>query len=456
MRTSDRRVTLFLSIIVLCTAATAQSNGSLNIADFGMQCGISNSANCSISAGVVNLPTQPGLLRLWDSSVQWSQIEQTKGTYTWGNLNSYLYGIASDPTAPAVIYTFGDVPCWDVSGSCTGSGTLPDDIGTGACGSGSCTFDSFVTALTNHCAPKTTKFPNGVCTKDVIKYYEMWNEFDNPNFWTGTTQQLFNMVSSAVGIIKTNITGAKILTPSVDASGESAMATWTNFEANSASPFSDYYNFHAYLNTDSPESVWSNVVQQTIVGGNGLLYPNYNTPSPWKPLPWLISETNFQAQLNSQGQLIGFACTFSQQDCIGQIVRWQILLNANGWSAPAGTAGSSNLSWYWWNATIGANAQYDTAYSLMEGYLANGSFTQSCSSSGSVSAATLTCPFKEGSGTTALWVWTNTEAGLTYTVPANFVDYRGITASGKTCVTPGTQITITVEPIMLEQASSCP
>lgn len=234
--------------------------------------------------------------------------------------------------------------------------------------------------------------------KDVIKYYEMWNEFDNSNFWGGTTQQLFNMVSVAVAKIKSNVTGAEILTPSVDASGESELAAWTQLEANSGTPFSNYYNFHAYLNTDSPEYVWDNVVQEDLSGGgHGLLYPNFNTASPWKALPWLNSETNFEAQVTN-GQLTGFTCTFSTADCIGQIVRWQILLNANGWSAPANTWGATNLSWYWWNATIGANTSYDTAYSLMEGYLKGGSFPQSCTASGSVSAATLVCPFDESSG----------------------------------------------------------
>lgn len=109
MRSNNLVLSLSIFAIMLCTeAATAQSNGTLSLADFGMQCGISNSANCSISNGEVPLPTQPGLLRLWDSSVQWSDIEQTQGTYTWGNLNAYLYGIESDPTSPAVIYTFGE------------------------------------------------------------------------------------------------------------------------------------------------------------------------------------------------------------------------------------------------------------------------------------------------------------------------------------------------------------
>jgi hypothetical protein len=458
-----------LLLFVCSGVALAQSNGALSLADFGMQCGTSTaqttSQNCQPVSNQITLPTEPGLLRLWDSQVQWSDINPVQnGAYIWTTLNQYLYAIASDPTSPAVIYTFGDVPCWDVAGSCTGSGTLPKDIGTGACGKGSCAFDSFVTALMNHCAPKTTQFPNGVCVKNVIRYFEMWNEFDNHNFWTGTVTQLYNMAASAAKVIATN--GLQppnqpiILTPSVTETGESSMLSWVQTEA-ANTIISNYYNFHAYLNTSSPESIWLNYVQQNLSpSGHGLLYPNYNGPSPWKPLPWLVSETNFDPQINGQGQLTGYSCVgFTSADCIGQMVRWQVLLNANGWSAPSGTVGASNVSWYWWKATIGdvgSGTQYATPYSYMQQYLNGGSFPQSCAISGSSSAATITCLFNEQGGTAAEWVWTNTESGLNYTVPSGYVDYRTITASGKTCVTANQLITITVEPILLEKGTSCP
>jgi hypothetical protein len=454
----------FLSLLLLAGACWGQSQSALTITDFGMQCGQDATANCKANGlGVITLPTEPGMLRLWDSEVEWSALNPSCSTppctnWNWTSLDEYLYAIASDPTSPAVIYTFGWVPCWDAS-SCSDATNHrtdepPSDLGTGGCGTGSCTFNSFVTALTTHCAPAKTGF-SSVCVKDVIKYYEMWNEADNSAvFWAGTVPQLYNMVKPAVGIIQTKVSGAVILTPSVDANGESWMASWIGEEV-SNTIISNRYNFHAYLETSSPEVRWQNVVAPGTSSSPGLLYPNYHT-SGWTALPWMVTETNFRdASYLSSAYTCDTTNFPNPQDCPGQIVRWQILLNANGWSAPASTYGATNVSWYNWNETIGdlgSGTIYATPYYYMLQYMKGGTFTSSCAATAG-SYDTFACPFTESGSTSALWVWTNSEAsGLTYTISAGvYADYKDLAGNTTAISNTATTVPISVEPILLEQ-----
>jgi hypothetical protein len=134
------------------------------------------------------------------------------------------------------------------------------------------------------------------------------------------------------------------------------------------------------------------------------------------------------------------------------MVRWDILLFANG--------GSTGLYWYYWNTNIGTQQPYATAYYYMMQYMVGGKFPTSgaCQSSGSPSV--YSCSFTEANNTKALWVWvacpndgnyTSCAAnGAPYTVPSGYVDYLDLTGN-KTNVSSGQGITVTVQPILLEQ-----
>src|ERR1700722_11040098 len=101
---------LFFSTLLLSTAGIAWGQTQIITAsDFGMQCGstsITSITNCAPVSGAITLPTQPGMLRLWDSGVSWADIQPTSATAApqWGTLNEYLQAIGTDPTHPSVIY----------------------------------------------------------------------------------------------------------------------------------------------------------------------------------------------------------------------------------------------------------------------------------------------------------------------------------------------------------------
>jgi hypothetical protein len=413
-KTRHQTTCLFLLTLLLSAGARAQS-GPITSAMFGMQCSVSN--DCA--NGLPTTQAQPGMLRLWDSRVAWSFLDTSDGNYNWVDLDTYLDDIAKQTPPKAVVYTFGWVPCWDAN-SCSGgvpggTNAPPKDLTS----TGSPSFNKFVKALTLHCSPEFH------CVKDYIKYYEMWNEANFQTFWIGGETPLYQMVAPAVAIIKTNVPGAQILTPSVTSCKQSSTCTdfqtwqtaWLKLE-NTKGIISNIYNFHTYLQNNRPEDRWPTVQQMLDVRP---------AKSYWTTIPWWNDETNFSPT---------FSCIFTSQDCTGQIVRWQLLHLANG---------GSNLNWYKWLSTMtNTNPPYEPAYYFMMQYLLGGNFTAACSASN----GTWTCPFNEtGNLKIALFVWA--PAGNTNYDASGWSDYRDL--SGVTTGITNPSITIGVEPLMLEK-----
>ena len=407
---------------------------------FGMQCGLSVGA-CGGPGSTILWPSsqaKPGFLRLHDSDTFWSQLEPSPNQYDWKALDIWLDTIAQhEPIDVSQVFMW--VPCWDAP-TCVappvaqpnGTNAFPNDLTA----SGSPTFNSFVTAFVQHCSPA------GNCTKDIIKYYEMWNEWNQPVHWTGTPLQLYRMLAPAVAIIRQNVPNAVILSPSTTA-GETTyvndLKTWLGNE-NQYGKISDWVAWHLYLGdvnnaaaTNTPEFQWQKYATNLIDAQQSV--------SGWADVAYANTETNFHGQKAD----VPYTCSaaqYSADDCTGQIVRWQLLHTSFG---------ASNVTWYKWNITIGSNPQYAQAYYSMMQYLEGGKFTANCSfTTDGGNNQIWSCPFTEASGTTALFVWTPTEGNtVAFSVPSGFTDYKDLT--GSTTTISGATINIGPEPIMFEQ-----
>jgi hypothetical protein len=416
---------------------------SITVSFFGFQCG-TGPTNCPNQSGT-KTPTwpssqaQPGLLRLWDSQVSWSYLNTGLGSYNWAQLDGYLDDIAQFKPA-SVNYVFGCVPSFATSGPLTtpgscgpnGSATPPTDLGS----NGSATFNQFVTDFVNHCSQNPPN-PGTHCVKDLITGYELWNEANvgtgQAIRWTGTQLQLYQMVKPAVAIIKAASPNATIFTPSITAGGASWMTFWIGTEVSNGA-ISDVYNIHQYLNNKLPEDVLN------VTATN--LAPNTSTFG-WTPKPWVMGETGYDDIILPYNCNAGNTNTpYTTNDCIGQMVRWNLLLFSEG---------GSGLYWYYWNTYIGSDSQYSTAYASMMQYLVGGKLGGPCAPLAGGPSTTWTCNFTEAGGTTALWVWTTSESGDTITVPSGYMDYRDLSGGPATTVSSGQSISITTMPIMLEQ-----
>ncbi|HTW58447.1 MAG TPA: hypothetical protein VMD99_09960 [Terriglobales bacterium] len=425
--------------------ATTGKSG-LRVSNFAFQCGIGDTQDCEGPGGnsIVwpSTQAQPGTLRLHDAGTHWSTIDEGNGVYNWTTLDQWLDLIAQHQPVK-VIQTFTWVPCYLVGAKqCLGPPTAPSGTNVppgDLTANGSPAFNAFVTAFVQHCSP------NGNCVSKLIKAYEMWNEWDINYHWTGTMEQVYQMIAPAVAIIRANVPNALILTPSATPDSDTAVGyqadfqNWLNYE-NEHGRISDWVDWHVYLSvnsttTNTPEVQWEKYSANYLA----ILA---STPG-WETTPWVDTETNFNGAPPPGLNYTCPAAQYTPDDCTGQIVRWQLLHASNG---------ARGLAWYKWNSTIGLNSQYETAYQYMMQYLNAGTFPSPCSVAATPGAPTWTCTFTESNGTKALWVWTPSESGMNYMVPSGYADYRDL-KGGKTNVSASQIITIGVEPIMLEAGS---
>lgn len=432
---------------VVATVASTPSNAvafkvvtmpttSIVHTNFGFQCGFDPS-DCGGPHGSIIWPqstAQPEFLRLHDVSTSWSDMSTGPGAYDWTALDTWLDVIAQHQPVN-VIEVFSWVPCWDAP-TCeapgiapTGTNSLPLDFSKA---NGSTAFNDFVTQFTQHCSTNGNCAgncpPDTTCkSTNLIRYYELWNEWNTTVRWSGTINELYEMLAPAVPIIRANVKNAVILTPSTTSGNNPVFLSWLNLETTNGR-LSDWVVWHDYLKGRTPEAEWSMF--------SSLYLSNLVSLSAWKSYPWADTETNFNVDT--------FACPdiFNAEDCTGQVVRWQLINSSNG---------AQSLNWYKWMETIEANSQYKTAYNSMAQFLMGGKFAGPCAATGSGASAPWTCSFTESSGVKALWVWTTSEAGASYTVPTGYVDYLDLTGGAKTTIDAGQAIPITTIPIILEQ-----
>ena len=419
---SDSTKASLVGAFTYTTAGTGGGGGGNGVSGlpaivFGFQCGTGVSTNCP-GWTWPKTTAQPGLIRLWDAQVEWSLLNPSVDNYEWKNLDNWLDLIAQHLPRD-VIYTFGWTPCWDAT-TCVSTGSIPN--GTAAPpkdlnANGSATFNAFVTALVNHCSAK------GNCVKDLIKYWEMWNEPNNAVRWSGTEMQLYQMVAAAVPIIRSNVSEAQILTPPA-AGGDSAwMQTWLSLE-NSNGRLSDIYSFHLYLLTGTPEDRFP-IIQKMV--------ETKNAAPGWALTPWWNTETNF---LNVP--YYSCATTYSANDCTGQVVRWQLLHSSNG---------AGNLSWYYFDTTIGQNAAYAAAYYQMMKWMVGSSFTGPCSVNGTLWSCQLT--LANGNAAQILWNTSSScsNSGCPENVSSTWTGYQDLSGADVTIV--NNTVPVGVMPIML-------
>lgn len=443
---------------VLTEAHVAAQSGVIQRSNFGLQCGIGSTANCQNpnSPPLMAWPNEArgGLLRLHDSNIFWSQLNPSNGTYYWTVLDQWLDLIAQHKPM-MVAYQFSWVPCWDgatCTGNAQGTGTtaVPKDLTS----SGSASFNSFVTTFVNHCSAA------GNCVKDLIQYYQMWNEWDLS--WAGTVTQLYQMIGPAVGIVRANVNGAVILMPSTTPAEPNFRCNFIaqlNLDA-TAGPggkrLSDWIDFHLYLtksttSTNTPEQQWINYVANGVNGYldiRGGAAVNGCSPGPtsaagWSSVPWVNSEFNFNSStalpyVCPNAAETGFG-QYTQADCGGQIVRSQVIHDSYG---------AAGLWWYNWRLTVGGKAAYDPIYNEAMAKLVGGRFSGRASYGTRGGIQTWTAPFVTAKNMTALFVWTPAGNGTSYTVPngyTTYVDSKGLSHA----VTEGQSIAIGVQPLML-------
>ncbi len=362
-------------------------------------------------------PTMPVAgIRLWDTFTNWSLLEPSRRVYDWPALDRWLDAAKAHDVD--VLYTFGGTPTWASSnptGKC--------DYNPGGCypPANMQDWDDFVRALALHAAGR-------------IKYWELWNEANQHEYWSGGIPALVTMAQHASSIIKSIDPSAKVFTPSGVGGALDTPTFLDNFLAAGGGQFVDGVAFHGYVNSipSSPEDVnyildaVKEVMAKRGLGGR----PLWDTESSWGPANHLPNE----------------------DDQVAFIARYYVLQ----WSK-----GVQRNYWYAWNdtnyGTLWDVARHKIrrpgiAFGELVSWLAGAEMTAPCVAAPN---STWTCGFTLDGGAQAEIIW-NSSVSSSSTVPfqpaPKYVQYRSL--DGSTLPISGGSIQIGNKPVLLITAAT--
>lgn len=143
-----------------------------------------------------------GAVRLWDVGVTWKAIETSPGIFNWTKFDSLVNAAVAE--GAAITYVLGQVPSFYALAP---TATPPLDK-----------WEAYVRAV-------ATRY------KGRISHYQIWNEANSTNFFTGTTADMARMTKVAALAINSTDPAALVVAPS----GPIRLAYMRNW-------YTDYYN----------------------------------------------------------------------------------------------------------------------------------------------------------------------------------------------------------------------
>ena len=147
--------------------------------------GVHDSSLGSLGNGVV------GSLRLWDTGTTWREIETSPNVYDFSRLDKIV--TAAQAKNVEVTLVLGMTPDFHSPG---GARAMPPDIST---------FTRYVQAVVSR-----YRSWNG---RRGIAAYQVWNEANVTNFWTGTPLQMAQLTKATWNAVKSIDKGALVVSP---------------------------------------------------------------------------------------------------------------------------------------------------------------------------------------------------------------------------------------------------
>ncbi len=192
-----------------------------------------NTFGLHVQYPVLDWPAQPvGYWRLWDTNVNWANVEPAPGVFNFALLD--LCVDLAQRHGTQIIYVLGNTPTWAAQD--------PTQVGNEATPGGVSPpahmqdWQNFVEAI-------ATRY------KGRIQAYEVWNEANLSEYWTGSMDQMLQLNKVAYQAIKRIDPNATVLAPSVV---EHRGLSWAKQYLSNGAAYTDAIPFHLY-DPDSPE-----------------------------------------------------------------------------------------------------------------------------------------------------------------------------------------------------------
>ena len=132
-------------------------------------------------------------LRLWDAGVSWRQLQPTNGPVNWAPLDAIVDRARANGYRD-LLYVFGSTPAW------AASRTSPKEV----YGPGSSSYPANDAYYLDYARQVAQRY------KGRINSYQIWNEADLPDFYSGSPEALGNLTAKTYKLIKSIDRSAKV------------------------------------------------------------------------------------------------------------------------------------------------------------------------------------------------------------------------------------------------------
>ena len=292
-----------------------------------------------------------GSWRLWDAYACWPDLEPQKGKWDFSYLDRFVSQAESHGVE--ILLPLGLSPAWASSRPAEKSGYGPGNIAE----------PRDISDWQDYVRRVATRY------KGRIHAYEIWNEPNLPDVFSGTPEQMLELARSAYRILKQVDQTIIVVSPS--ATGLYGIPWLENYLKMGGGAYADVIGFHFYVTPEAPEAMLEvlrrlrTVLQDSHVSGK----PVWNTEAGW-----LIENRHSEVR----PQKSSFSKVLTLEEASAYLAR-SYLLN---WAM-----GISRFYFYSWDSEVGGLTEADgrtlkppaTAYAEIENWLV-GACMRSCTS----------------------------------------------------------------------------
>lgn len=222
-------------------------------------------------------------VRLW-GAIYWAEINPAPGIYNWTRFDAIL--VAAERHHVDVVFNLAFTPRWAASvpdaapAFSPGASSAPADIKH---------WEDFITAALQRAAGR-------------IRYWEIWNEPEDPKYYSGDIATMVRLQRRAFEIIKASDPSLQVITPSFIGTAE-GFRWQSDFLAAGGGKYADIIGFHGYWDDPKPEALIPIIVRiKTLLAAHGLAdKPLWDTESGW---PASLNDQDLQSAFVARSYLL--------------------------------------------------------------------------------------------------------------------------------------------------------
>ncbi len=368
-----------------------------------------------------------GTWRLWDAYVSWPWLAPQKNTWDFTVLDQYV--ALAEQKHVEILLPLGLSPAWASARPAEPSAYSP----------GYAAEPASIDDWRDYVRTVATRY------KNRVRYYEIWNEPNLPQFFSGTSQQMLQLSCAAYTVLKQVDPAVQVVSPSATAApGVQWLAAY--LQAGGAS-CADIIGFHFYVSPQAPEAMVRLIfqVRDTMANRGAANKPLWNTETGW------LIQNSVAAVLPQPNS--SFSVVLTPSDASAYVARSYIL----NWAA-----GVSRFYWYSWDSSTEGLTEPDgktlkpaaSAYLQVERWLV-GWVMKSCVSDAN---GTWTCemsrPPAPPRATGREWIVWNPNGPMRFRIPATWDVRQSWDLSGSRVVArPSAIVAIGPAPVLFENVA---